>query len=357
MPGSPSHEKPTELRVHGVGGSPGPALLGYDDPEQAPPVCRPAPWVVIRQRADQAQGIVQGFDWGSLNSHSRFQALWVLLLPFTLLNVAGWADPRPTSGLHAMLTRVIRFLVVLLGWVLTATVALWVANLLIGYLGYQWLPRALGAANGKVTFNPAESWRVTLTTTEVRSIGVGLGAVLALAAFIAVSVVAKRAKLDSNEPPANSQTFGPDTGLSDPGFFDRRASWAASRILHLLLAFGALTIVVVYAVSALGASSPPRRIYAGTTLVIVGGVQLFLLLVLGVVALIVRLIRRQPGPGVTWAFAVIAFALANGFFSGVVEWGTKYLSMHPTVTGQPGMIPGTKSRSSMRTSWWRRCGR
>lgn len=340
MPGARSQDKPTEVRVHGVGGSPGPALLGYENPQQAPILAWPAPGVVVRQRADESHGIVQGFDWGSLNSNWRFQALWVFLLPFTLLNVAGWAVPRLAGGLYRKLARVIQFLVVLLGWVLTMTVALWVADLLIGYLGYQWLPRALGAADGRATFNPVGSWSVTLTLTTVRSIGVGLGAFLSLVLFIVVSVVARRAKSGSQEPRYNAESFGPDPSLSDQGFFDRRASRAASKILHLVLACASLIMVAARAVSALRASPSPPRIDAGTTLVIIGGVQLFLLLVLGVVALVVRMGRREPGPGVAWAFAVMAFALTNMFFSGLVVWSSKYLSIHPAVTGQPGMIPG-----------------
>ena len=78
----------TELRVHGVGGSPGPRLLGCEDIRDTPTVCT-RDRITIRERADASHGRVQGFDWGELNSSSRVHAAWIFLTPFTLLNAAG----------------------------------------------------------------------------------------------------------------------------------------------------------------------------------------------------------------------------------------------------------------------------
>jgi hypothetical protein len=341
MPAASTSETPIELRIHGVGGSPGPQLLGYEFPDQAPMIAQPAPGIVVRQRRDRTHGLVQGFDWGSLNSDSRLRTLWVFLLPFTLLNVAGWAIPRPVEGLHSKLTRVMQSVVILLGWVLTATSVLWIANLLVGYLGYQWAPRALGAADGRATFNPLGAWHIEVTLAEARVIGVWLGTLISLLLLIIISVIAGRAEESSGEPPRGGQAFGADASLTDSGFFGRRPSWAASRTVHLIVAVGSLAIVVVQASRALIAPSPPRVIGADSTVAITGGLQLFLLLVLGAVALIVRMMRSEAGPGVMWAFAVMAFALTNAFFSGVVVWTTKYLATHLVVTGQPAITPGS----------------
>jgi len=74
-------------------------------------------------------------------------------------------------------------------------------------------------------------------------------------------------------------------------------------------------------------------------LVVIGGVQLFLLAVSGIAGMIVRS-RGGRGTGVAWAFAVLAFAVTNMFFSGLLLWITKYLSEHARHAQRASIRPG-----------------
>ncbi len=82
---------------------------------------------------------VESYDWGRLTTDSRFQPLWVLLLPFTLVNVAGWAHEHFSgSSRRIWLTRI---LVHTAAALLTASYVLWAAIIAVDYLGYQTLGR------------------------------------------------------------------------------------------------------------------------------------------------------------------------------------------------------------------------
>src|SRR3712207_4405620 len=99
-----------EVRVHGVSGTSPEALLdrplviqvagdavaGFYRP-RLPHEQRddgPGPWARLRT----AGPLLEGYNWGGLTSGSPGRALWLLLLPFTLLNVAPRARPDDERG-------------------------------------------------------------------------------------------------------------------------------------------------------------------------------------------------------------------------------------------------------------------
>ena len=107
-----------ELRVHGVGGSPPDGLLGVSGPADCVQVAGDAETPFVARREDLR---VQGYLWGSLTARPLLQPLWLFLLPFTLINVAGWMH-RPMRELRARpwLT-LFRGLVLSIGVVFTAS--------------------------------------------------------------------------------------------------------------------------------------------------------------------------------------------------------------------------------------------
>ena len=132
--GDPDDRRPRELRVHGVGGSPGPRLLGFDLPTSVEVVGEGVDGsVVIARRDDET---IEGYDWGDLTSGSGMQALWVFLLPFTVLNAAGWMHPRDPA-----LGRFVRATIHVLSVMLSATYVFSQAILLVDLVGYQWTRR------------------------------------------------------------------------------------------------------------------------------------------------------------------------------------------------------------------------
>jgi len=94
----------TELRVHGVSGPPPESILDY-----------PAA-VVTLVHGNATSGFwrrwrlggsledvphlhrIEAFSWGGLTSRASRQALWLLLVPFSLVNLAHWMLPPYTRG-------------------------------------------------------------------------------------------------------------------------------------------------------------------------------------------------------------------------------------------------------------------
>jgi hypothetical protein len=94
----------TELRIHGVSGTPTESMLSHPHPVQvsgdkvAGFYRRGEDHVDHLDRGDRSVGgggerHVEAYTWGRLTSGVASRALWLLLLPFTLVNVATWAHP------------------------------------------------------------------------------------------------------------------------------------------------------------------------------------------------------------------------------------------------------------------------
>ncbi len=106
----------TELRVHGVGGSPPGAILGDLAPEQASGDQIAGFYRSAGHRASPADETtgrdadrhVECYSWGGLTSRSKVRVLWLALLPFLFGNLAGWMCSARTRrsgwrfGLHRL---------------------------------------------------------------------------------------------------------------------------------------------------------------------------------------------------------------------------------------------------------------
>jgi hypothetical protein len=96
----------TELRVHGVGGSPPDAILGDLAPEQVSGDTIAGFYRSSDHRASDedrdarrdADRHVEVFSWGGLTSRSKIRVLWLALLPFLFANLAGWMCPPGTRA-------------------------------------------------------------------------------------------------------------------------------------------------------------------------------------------------------------------------------------------------------------------
>lgn len=303
------------------------------------PVVSSSNGVVGRKRRSPSEALVEGFDWGGLNSDSRWQAAWVFLMPFTMVNVAGWADPSSRDDAPSKFTGLMQLMVLIQGWILTVTVALWLADLLVDYVGYQWVPRALGADAGlRQHIHLIGSWSLTLSTKATRGIGVGAGGFMALVILVALALLAGRTKRHSEEPRWNARGFERRGDLRDPDFFDRRASWAATNLMHLVLASSALAIVLIQAIVALNRVPMPLRTNADLSLLVAGAVQLIMLVFMGAISAVRP--RKLPGAGVAWSLCVMAFALADAFFAGLLLWVAKYLGSYPERPSGSGLALG-----------------
>jgi hypothetical protein len=83
----------TEIRVHGVGGTPPESLLG----DLAPTRVAGDRVAGFYRTTDAAGRHREAYSWGGLTSRSPTRALWALLLPAMFANMAGWMS-RPVPG-------------------------------------------------------------------------------------------------------------------------------------------------------------------------------------------------------------------------------------------------------------------
>ncbi|MCP4968808.1 MAG: hypothetical protein GY926_26720 [bacterium] len=154
MGGRVDHTPPepgvTEIRVHGVGGANPSTTLGRTDIQQ---VTGDATAGFFRvSNPTHANRTVEAYSWGGLTARSRTRAMWVLLVPFALVNLAGWmvepiprrkrqpGDPRLVGVVvwaANSLEKAQRFLVHLTSLALTGAYVMWVALMSTNLLAYQ----------------------------------------------------------------------------------------------------------------------------------------------------------------------------------------------------------------------------
>src|SRR4051812_10597201 len=95
---------PTELRVHGVSGTPAESmldrpLLGRVAGDGNAGFYRPRPEYGATTGPGGAQ--LEAYRWGNLTAGAAARAFWLLLLPFMLANVALWLRPATRPGPRA----------------------------------------------------------------------------------------------------------------------------------------------------------------------------------------------------------------------------------------------------------------
>jgi hypothetical protein len=93
-PGDDPGQCVTELRVHGISGTPANALLADLAPVH---VWGDSAAGFYRSSKNQATGRdVEAYSWGGLTSGSSYRVLWLVLLPFLFGNLSGWLCSRVT---------------------------------------------------------------------------------------------------------------------------------------------------------------------------------------------------------------------------------------------------------------------
>jgi hypothetical protein len=138
-----------ELRIHGVSGTPPESMLrtGIDEQLAAADVEQVAGddltgfyRVKAAHHAPDPDHMVEAYNWGQLTSGTWRKSLWLLLVPFGLLNAAHFMLPNRTGapGGGRLLSQTAEALLRVLGVVMTAVFALGVAAALIDLVGWQW---------------------------------------------------------------------------------------------------------------------------------------------------------------------------------------------------------------------------
>jgi hypothetical protein len=278
-----------ELRVHGVGGPSPQSVMGCRDDEPAVTTWRSEPGAFTAVRRSPIDSDVLAYDWRPLTSGSKAFALWPVLLPYCLLNIAGWMRPRR----GAVLGGATRIVTVLIGYAATVATVVWLL-----FAG-QVLTHAPGVLDDAIVrrFPGSED-----LTRWWLGIAASIGAVvLVLLASVHVGrgLDRYRPTVDgavAPHPPAWRVWSRSMPDLSSPVFFDtardHRRRWRTHAALVAATAIGVIVLVVVR-----GADEPFGPL--GDAVVWIGGAQVGLLVV-GVVLSI--------GRGGTWVLAAASTA-------------------------------------------------
>ncbi len=169
-------ESVVQLRVHGVSGTPPEAMLRYP-PELIDQVSGDSAAGNYRRRDNSATDAPtdplrneEAYSWGGLTSGKASRGLWLLFLPFILINTAHWMVPPAKAGswTATTATRASVRLLRLIGLTLTLTLMLAAVLLTVDLVGWQCaaMPHC-GARLGPLRFLVDRSVGMRLLWTSV----------------------------------------------------------------------------------------------------------------------------------------------------------------------------------------------
>ncbi|GAA2210818.1 hypothetical protein GCM10009850_062770 [Nonomuraea monospora] len=237
----------TELRVHGVSGTPPAGTLGHPHPRL---VAGDGTTGFYRRWQETGQpsgdhpdvpGVRhrEAYAWGNLTSGGRAIALWLLLLPFSLANLSYFMLPRPARGVR--LRHLTEAAQRLFGLLLTGTLVGAVTRAAVDLVGWQ-----CTAAGRACTYDTAPGW--------VRWLGVLWGgepskrlAVTALVPLLVVVLlwwIARRTWLrdERTVPPRVAEHDG--VLLARPRLWHGAAPVWRLRVVHVAFSVASIAVAV-----------------------------------------------------------------------------------------------------------------
>lgn len=244
----PPDRRVTELRIHGVSGTPPESML------QHPHVRLVAGdkkagfyrrWFPDGESAEASQPEREAYSWGGLTSGAGSRALWLLLLPFALVNLASWTEPGdPNTALGRR--RVLEALLRLFAITLTLTFVLAIATMSMDLLAWQCaVPDSRCAEQDGLA-------------ERLASLETGPGRRLALASLVPAVVVLlfwylghstwRRYEAEPMPKGAGKRDFS----LADPRFWNGDQPVQRLRALHICAAWALLALLVI---------DPTRELY------------------------------------------------------------------------------------------------
>lgn len=336
-----------ELRVHGVGGSHGPRMLGFESSAEVTVVGEGVGGTrVLTRRRDPS---VESYDWGDLTSGSGTRSLWIILLPFTLLNIAGWMHP-PVARTSPARVVLVRVLVHVLSVLLTATYVFSFGILLVDLIGWQWF-RRLALPTNESSY--AAGAPPLASTVDTQRIGMFLGLLALLAVVVVMMYLAGRSQVRFEKSALSPEVgagltgedrWGDDERLSSKGFFFHPTAANRRVTVHRWIVGVSWGLVAAWSLyrAYIADLEVNERLNISNLL---GPCSLAALLAIGVLFVVSWGNGRRPGerwvrcaPAIA---ATISFALVNAVFSGAILLLLKRLNDAPKrPDGAPGLQAG-----------------
>lgn len=249
----------TEIRVHGVGGTAPEALLEQTGIHQVTGDDKAGLFRGVRPEPHRT---VEAYSWGGLTARSRSRALWILLLPFSLVNLAGWmvepAREYDTDGgsytAHTwQRTAGIRWhetAVLVIGMLTTGMYVAWVALLTVNTIAFQC---------GAIAECRMGRWYLQPFNHDLfidhagRRVVLGLAVPLALLALFWILGQVSRNRYDAYQFAEDAAPDGHDAERSGsvvalPGFWEADVWQRALASLHVAAVLSALSAMLGWAV-------------------------------------------------------------------------------------------------------------
>ncbi|GAA4939090.1 hypothetical protein GCM10023224_20610 [Streptomonospora halophila] len=236
-----------ELRVHGVSGGQAEELL---DVEPAVRVCGDPLAGFFRWRRRPDTETVPGlpreiFAWGKLTSGRSSRALWLLLLPFMLVNIAYWMRPArssqaPSRGMAAA-EHVYRAAARLLALSLTALLVLAAAGVGMDLVGWQCAGYGRRCAELRPLLGLLAAPQAPLAE-PARALAAG--ALLPLAVIAVLWLLSRRSGAHTVAAALPDPVPRPEAPLSEPGFWQADATTARLRSAHIAVAVSVVAFLL-----------------------------------------------------------------------------------------------------------------
>lgn len=232
----------TELRIHGVSGTPPESMLQHPHVRLVAGDAKAGfyrRWFPARNSLDvPGKHHREAYAWGGLTSGGGSRALWLLLLPFALVNLASWTEAgRPDEALARR--RTVEALLRLFALTLTLTFVLAIATVTMDLLAWQ-----CAAPGSRCAAQDGLAGTIARVGAPGRRLALGLVAPAALVGLL--WYLGHRTWRDYER-----QTMPPDSGrprdfsLADPRFWNGDLPVRRLRALHIAAAWALLALLVV----------------------------------------------------------------------------------------------------------------
>ncbi|MFC4562719.1 hypothetical protein ACFO4E_12705 [Nocardiopsis mangrovi] len=242
-------ERIVELRIHGVSGGQAEELL---DVEPAMRVSGDGLAGFFRWRHKRDTETVHGvrreiFAWGNLTSGRSSRALWLLLLPFMLVNIAYWMRPGrldgPRSRVHVAAGAVYGLSVRLLALSLTALLVLAAAGVGMDLVGWQCSGWGDRCAAHRPLLGPLSA---SGSPFSLPGPALAIGSLLPLAVTAVLWRLSRRTSGVYEVANAPHAPLPHDTApLSDPGFWRNSKTMGRLRSAHIAVALIVVAALLV----------------------------------------------------------------------------------------------------------------
>ncbi|MDQ1725214.1 MAG: hypothetical protein QOG52_2242, partial [Frankiaceae bacterium] len=245
-----------DLLIHGVSGTQPQAMLDAQDVvlvagNKLSGFYRRNPLLLQAPNAASARQL-EAFSWGGFTSGAASRALWLLLLPFGLVNAASWMHPATLPRATPWQDKRVRaYQAILRVFALTLTVMFFVsaAGLVVDMLAWK---------------SPKAADDLT------RPLGTGVGGMTALLGLTWLLSRRMWERYDATAEPAGTSTATPTTPLMNATFWSTKQTLRRLRLAHVMTASATIVASATGPLALAGLLRPASTVCSLVSLALLG---------------------------------------------------------------------------------------